>query len=127
MANVPDDLYYSGDHLWVRPVQDGTVRVGITDYAQDALGDVVDVTPPRTGDVIEAGQACGDIESTKSVSDLVAPLSGRVSGQNSAVNDAPELINNDPYGAGWLFDIDADADALSALMNAAAYRRLVGA
>jgi glycine cleavage system H protein len=126
MGNVPDDLYYSGDHLWVRPAETGPVRVGITDYAQDALGDVTEVTPPAVGDSIQAGQACGDIESTKSLSDLVAPLSGRVSGQNSAAVATPELINNDPYGAGWLIEVDAGADALSALMDATAYRRLVG-
>jgi glycine cleavage system H protein len=132
MTDIPADLRYSQDHLWARPA-DGTslVRVGVTDFAQRSLGDVVEVTLPRTGDTVKAGQACGDIESTKSVSDLVAPVSGTVRARNEELTGAPELVNTDPYGQGWMFEVEADpatlGQELAALMDEAAYQALAGA
>jgi len=124
--NVPENLRYSSDHEWV--VADGdNFRVGITDYAQDALGDVVFVELPEVGSKLEAGSSFGEIESTKSVSDLFAPLTGSVQQVNDALVANPELINNDPYGDGWICVISADApDALDALLDAEAYLALTG-
>jgi glycine cleavage system H protein len=131
MSDIPADLRYSADHLWVRPGADGLVRVGVTDFAQQSLGDVVDVSSPRPGDAVTAGQACGDIESVKSVSDLVAPVSGTVRARNEDLAEAPDLVNSDPYGQGWLFEVQPDpataGQQLAALMDADAYRGLVGA
>ena len=131
MSDIPADLRYSTDHLWVRPGADGLVRVGVTDFAQQSLGDVVDVSPPRPGDTVTAGQACGDIESVKSLSDLVAPVTGTVRGRNDALAGTPELVNADPYGQGWLFEVETDAatlgQQLAALMDADSYRALAGA
>jgi glycine cleavage system H protein len=126
MSDVPDDLKYTAEHEWVRVAADGkTVRVGITDYAQAALGDVVYVSLPQTGASVEAGAAFGEVESTKSVSDLFAPVSGTVVGRNDALDERPELINSDPYGDGWIVDIEAtDAAALDSLLDAAAYGTL---
>jgi glycine cleavage system H protein len=131
MSDVPADLRYSTDHLWVRVDADtGIVRVGITDFAQHALGDVVDVRPPRPGENVTAGDACGDIESTKSVSDLIAPVTGAVRTTNDNLIDAPELVNADPYGRGWLFDVEVAPSALTlqfaSLLDARAYRALTG-
>jgi glycine cleavage system H protein len=129
MTEVPDDLRYSSDHLWVRPAAvDGVVRVGVTDFAQDSLGDVVDVSLPRLGDAVRAGTPCGDIESTKSVNDLIAPVTGTVRARNDNLVGDPGLVNSDPYGQGWLFDAETDAARpLSGLLDAAAYRTLAGA
>ena len=131
MSDIPADLRYSTDHLWVRPGADGLVRVGVTDFAQQSLGDVVDVSPPKPGDTVTAGQACGDIESVKSVSDLVAPVTGTVRARNDALAGAPELVNTDPYGQGWLFAVETDpatqGEQLAALLDADGYRELVGA
>ena len=123
--NVPAELRYSNDHEWVS--RDGTtVRVGITDYAQDALGDVVFVQLPQVGTVVKAGDTFGEVESTKSVSDVYAPVSGTVSAVNEALNDNPGLLNDDPYGDGWLCTIEASDDAeLDALLTADGYRSLV--
>lgn len=131
MTNFPADLRYSKDHLWARPGDgSGPVRVGVTDFAQQSLGDVVDVTVPRLGETVQAGEACGDIESTKSVSDLIAPVTGTVRARNDELADRPELVNTGPYGQGWLFEVAADQTALgqelAALLDAAAYRQLVG-
>lgn len=132
MPNVPDDLRYSSDHLWARLVN-GTslIRVGITDFAQESLGDVVDVTLPRLGETITAGQACGDIESVKSVNDLIAPVSGTVRTRNDDLASTPELVNSDPYGRGWIFEAEADPASpdrqLADLIDARAYRGLTGA
>jgi glycine cleavage system H protein len=122
---VPDDLRYSTNHEWARP--DGArVRVGITDYAQDALGDVVFVELPAVGTEIEAGSLLGEVESTKSVSELYAPVSGRVVEVNAALADAPERLNEDPYGEGWICEIElGEAGSLDALLDATAYRRLI--
>jgi glycine cleavage system H protein len=122
MSDVPSDLKYSAEHEWVRAGDGGAVRVGITDYAQEALGDVVYVSLPEVGASVAAGSACGEIESTKSVSDLFAPISGTVTARNDDLDGTPELINSDPYGAGWIIEIEPSADAdLDALLDAAAY------
>jgi glycine cleavage system H protein len=123
MSEVPDELKYTAEHEWVRPGP--TVRVGITDYAQEALGDVVYVSLPEVGASVSAGSACGEVESTKSVSDLYAPISGTVTARNDALDDQPELINSDPYGQGWIIEIEpADAADVDGLLDAAAYGTL---
>lgn len=124
--NVPGDLLYSPDHEWARLEADGRVRVGITDYAQDALGDVVYVSVPTVGSVIAAGASFGEVESTKSVSDIYAPVSGRIVEVNTALVDHPEKLNGDPYGEGWLCVIEpTDQKAVESLLDAAAYQRLL--
>jgi glycine cleavage system H protein len=123
--NVPDDLRYSTDHEWVR-VEDGKVRVGITDYAQDTLGDVVFVQVPEVGARVEAGASFGEVESTKSVSDVYAPVGGTVVEVNADLVDAPNRLNEDPYGEGWICVIEPDdPGVLDALLDAEAYRSLV--
>ncbi|MEO7751985.1 MAG: glycine cleavage system protein GcvH [Terracoccus sp.] len=118
----PDDLRYTSDHEWVRADGD-TVRIGITAFAQEALGDVVYVSLPAVGDSVSVGDACGEVESTKSVSDVYAPLEGEVTATNPALEATPELINSDPYGEGWMFEMRlADVGALDGLMEADAYR-----
>ncbi len=123
--NVPADLRYSTDHEWTKV--DGTrIRVGITDYAQDALGDVVFVQLPNVGDSVNAGDTFGEVESTKSVSDIYAPVSGTVVAVNDALSDAPQLVNEDPYGEGWICEIEvSDATQFGALLDAPAYVELV--
>ncbi|WP_104106409.1 glycine cleavage system protein GcvH [Nocardioides sp. 616] len=122
----PEDLHYTAEHEWVRrPEAGGTsaVRVGITDFAQDALGDIVYVSLPEVGQSVTAGEACGELESTKSVSDIYAPVSGEVVTRNDALDSTPELVNNDPYAAGWLFEVaPSDPAQLEALLDAAAYQ-----
>ena len=132
MSDIPADLRYSKDHLWARPdAGTGLVRVGVTDFAQQSLGDVVDVTLPRPGDTVKADGACGDIESVKSVSDLIAPVTGTVRTRNDDLASAPELVNTDPYGQGWMFQAEIDPSALdeqlASLMDAGAYRSMAGA
>ncbi len=123
--NVPEELRYSSDHEWARREGD-RVRIGITDYAQDALGDVVFVQLPDVGAVVKARDAFGEIESTKSVSDIYAPVSGTVVGVNDALTSEPELVNRDPYGDGWLCEIEtSDASELDGLLDAAAYQALL--
>ena len=121
---VPQQLRYSRDHEWVS--LDGTrVRVGITDYAQDALGDVVYVQVPTQGATVAAGDSFGEVESTKSVSDVYAPVAGTVVAVNAALADSPELLNSDPYGAGWICEIEcSDVPQVDALLDAAAYQAL---
>ena len=122
---VPEDLRYSTDHEWAR-LDGARVRVGITDYAQDALGDVVFVDLPAVGKQIDAGLLLGEVESTKSVSELYAPASGRVAEANAALTDAPERLNEDPYGEGWICEIElGDGETLDHLLDAAAYRQLI--
>jgi len=123
--NVPEDLMYTKDHEWVR-VEDGKVRLGITDYAQDALGDVVFVQVPEVGAAVDEGGTISEVESTKSVSDIYAPVAGTVVEVNADLGDAPERLNEDPYGDGWICVIEAaDAAAIEGLMDAASYRALV--
>jgi glycine cleavage system H protein len=118
----PEDLRYTRDHEWVRTEGD-RVRVGITAYAQDALGDIVFVSLPEDGATVTAGATCGEVESTKSVSDLFAPVSGRVVARNEALDATPELVNTDPYGEGWMFEVvPDDAGSVEALLPAADYR-----
>jgi glycine cleavage system H protein len=121
----PDDLKYTTEHEWVR-LDGDRARVGITSYAQDALGDIVFVQLPDVGDRLEAGQAFGEVESTKSVSDVYAPVSGEVAARNESLQDTPELVNSDPYGDGWLVELTvADPAALDRLLDATAYARHV--
>jgi glycine cleavage system H protein len=123
---IPEDLRYTAEHEWLAAPDGGaTYRVGITHFAQDALGDIVFVQLPDVGAEVAAGQTLGEIESTKSVSEIYAPVSGSVVARNDQLADAPDLINSDPYGAGWLVEIrPSDADAVGALLDAAAYREL---
>ncbi|MFL6132080.1 MAG: glycine cleavage system protein GcvH [Nocardioidaceae bacterium] len=121
----PEDLKYTSEHEWVRSPgeADGSVRIGITDYAQEALGDIVYVSLPEVGDEIASGAAVGELESTKSVSDVYAPLTGTVAARNEALDGTPELVNSDPYGEGWLLEIvPSDTSAVDNLMDAAAYQ-----
>ena len=123
---IPDDLRYTAEHEWVGPREGGTaLRVGITDFAQDALGDIVYVQLPDPGTEVKAGEALGEIESTKSVSEVYAPLSGTVVARNDQLADRPELVNSDPYGDGWLVEIEpVEAGSGGTLLDAAAYREL---
>ena len=122
----PQDLRYTAEHEWVRVGSDGVVRIGITAFAQDALGDVVFVSLPAVGDSLSVGDSCGEVESTKSVSDLYAPLSGEVVAVNEALDSAPELVNTDPYGQGWMYDVKlTDAGASGSLLDLEAYRALL--
>ena len=123
----PQDLRYTAEHEWVRTGDDGVVRIGITAFAQDALGDVVYVSLPAVGDDVSAGDACGEVESTKSVSDLYAPLAGEVTAVNDALDGTPELVNTDPYGDGWMYELrPSDPAAVEALMDHAAYQAQLG-
>ena len=123
--HVPDNLRYSTDHEWVL-VQDGRAKLGITDYAQDALGDVVFVELPEVGSDVTIGASLGEIESTKSVSDVYAPVSGTVVEVNTDLDDGPERLNEDPYGEGWICVVDmTDTTQMDALLDAAAYRALI--
>jgi glycine cleavage system H protein len=126
-VEFPEHLKYSREHEWVA-VDGSRARVGITDYAQDSLGDVVFVNLPAVGATVTANTACAEVESTKSVSDIYAPVSGEVVEVNTALDDTPEAVNSDPYGAGWIFVVEmSDPRELDALMDAAAYRRMVEA
>ncbi len=128
MADVeyPADLRYTAEHEWVR-VEGDRARVGITAYAQDALGDIVFVTLPDEGGSVQAGAACGEVESTKSVSDLYAPLTGTVVARNEALDAAPELVNSDPYGQGWMFELALeDVTAVESLLTPEQYREQLG-
>jgi glycine cleavage system H protein len=118
----PEDLKYSAEHEWVK-AGDGPTRVGITDYAQDQLGDIVFVQLPEVGSAVRAGDTCGELESTKSVSDLYAPVTGTVTAVNEALADQPDLINTDPYGEGWMIDVQMDDEGeLDGLMDAETYQ-----
>ncbi|HLY81867.1 MAG TPA: glycine cleavage system protein GcvH [Acidimicrobiales bacterium] len=122
--NVPDDLRYTSDHEWAK-LEGDRVRIGITDYAQDALGDVVFVQLPEPGTTVSSGDSFSEVESTKSVSDIYAPVTGTVVEVNSELVDAPQRLNEDPYGEGWICVIElADGASLDGLLDAAAYRKL---
>lgn len=126
--NFPEDLKYSAEHEWVRPGNSQSVRVGVSEYATDQLGDIVFAQLPDVGQEVAAGDACGELESTKSVSEIFSPVAGVVTAVNDQVTDAPETINADPYGDGWLFEVEVqDDDALDDLMDADAYAESVGA
>jgi glycine cleavage system H protein len=121
---IPEDLRYTPEHEWVAP-GGPAVKVGITHFAQDALGDIVYVQLPEPGTAVQAGEAFGEVESTKSVSEIYAPLSGTVVARNDRLADEPELINTDPYGAGWLVEIEpTEPDRVEQLLDAAGYREL---
>jgi len=121
----PEDLKYTSEHEWVRSPgeADGSVRVGITHFAQDSLGDIVFVSLPEVGTEVQAGSPVGELESTKSVSDIYAPVTGTVVARNDALDATPEVVNNDPYGEGWLFEVvPSDGSAVDGLLDAAAYQ-----
>lgn len=128
MSNTPEDLKYTKEHEWVRDNGDGTVTVGITDHAQDALGDLVFVELPEVGRGVESAEACAVVESVKAASDVYSPLGGEVTEANEALSDAPETINDDPYGAGWIFKLRlSDASQLDGLLDATRYQAVVTA
>lgn len=121
MSNIPADLHYTKEHEWVAPTSISlTIRMGITDYAQGALGDIVYVQMPKIGESVVADKICGEVESTKSVSEIFAPVSGKVVAINDELANAPELINSDPYGAGWLIEIEVPHEP-TGLLSAAEY------
>lgn len=125
---VPQDLSYTAEHEWARPEADGTLRVGITDFAQEALGDVVFVSLPAVGTQVSAGQVLGEVESTKSVSEIYAPFAGEVVARNDDLESRPELLNTDAYGDGWIVAIrPADEAATGGLLDAAAYDAIIAA
>ncbi len=127
MSRFPEDLKYSEEHEWVRAGNGRTVRIGITSYAAEALGDIVYVSLPTVGEEVAASDSCGELESTKSVSDVFTPLSGVITAVNENLSDAPETVNSDPYGDGWLFELELDADAdTDSLMDSDAYASHVG-
>jgi glycine cleavage system H protein len=124
-VEYPDDVHYTKEHEWAR-AEEGRVRIGITDYAQDALGDVVYVDLPEVGTAVQGGQSFGEVESTKSVSDVFSPISGTIVERNPLVDERPELVNEQPYGDGWLVVIEpAEPGAVESLLDAAAYRAFV--
>jgi glycine cleavage system H protein len=129
MSNVPDDLKYTDSHEWVRTLPDGTLEIGITDHAQHALGDLVFVEVPEAGRTLKAGEACAVVESVKAASDVYAPLAGEVVAGNNDLVSAPETVNSDAYGAGWLMRLRPAAGALAGagLMSAADYRKVLDA
>lgn len=124
MSNVPEDLSYTAQHEWIA-AGDGTVRFGITDYAQDALGDIVYVDLPKVGQAVTAGQPCGEVESTKSVSEIYSPVTGEVTAVNEALADAPDTVNTDPYAGGWMVEVRTSGPSED-FLDAAAYRALIG-
>ncbi len=125
VTNIPDDLRYTAEHEWVR-VEGGTATIGITDFAQDSLGDVVFVQLPDVGTEVISGASISEIESTKSVSDIYAPVSGEVAAVNEALSDTPELVNQDPYGAGWIMQINlTETGEIDGLLDAPGYRALI--
>jgi glycine cleavage system H protein len=125
MSNVPSNLQYSKEHEWVDSVGGNKVKVGITDYAQGALGDIVYVQLPKVGDSVTEGKVCGEVESTKSVSEIYSPVSGTITAINLNLDSAPETLNSDPYGAGWIFEVEISTPSTE-LMDASAYSSLIG-
>jgi len=128
MSNIPGELKYSKSHEWVRIEEDGTVTIGITDHAQDLMGDMVFVELPEVGNDYGTGDDCAVVESVKAASDVYAPLAGQVTATNEALADSPEILNNDPFGEGWIYRLQpSDSGELEALMDANAYEELVAA
>ena len=126
MAEVPDDLKYTAEHEWAR-ISGSTVRIGITDFAQESLGDVVYVSLPDVGTIITKGEPFGEVESTKSVSELFGPVDGTVTARNDTLDGQPEVINSDPYGAGWIIEVEvADTAQFDTLLDAGTYGTLSG-
>ena len=125
MSNVPGNLQYSKEHEWVDNAGGDKVKVGITDYAQGALGDIVYVQLPKVGDSVTEGVVCGEVESTKSVSEIYSPVTGTITAINTSLDSAPETLNSDPYGQGWIFEVQLSAPSKD-LMDAAAYSALIG-
>ena len=117
MSNVPADLQYTKEHEWIRENQTGTFQIGITDFAQGALGDIVYIQLPKVGQRVRAGEVCGEVESTKSVSEIYSPLTGTITAVNSALDTTPELINQDPYNAGWIAEISLTESATELLSS----------
>ena len=127
MSTIPPDLKYTAEHEWVQVIDESTIRFGITDYAQEALGDIVFVSLPNVGDKLTAGSSCGEVESTKSVSDIFAPVSGEVFARNDAIETAPDTLNSDPYKNGWIIEVRVSGSAseiAGELMDAATYQAL---
>ncbi len=126
MSQIPADLQYTKEHEWVaQTATAGTIRMGITDFAQGALGDIVYVQMPKVGEAVVADKVCGEVESTKSVSEIFSPVTGTVVAINEALNNSPELVNSDPYGAGWLAEISISGEP-AALLSAAQYGEITG-
>ncbi len=125
MSEIPAHLKYTSEHEWVEVLSPDSVRVGITDFAQHALGDIVYVLTPKVGESVRAGGVCGEVESTKSVSEIYSPVNGTISAINDSVVEAPESINSSPYGSGWLFEISSvSSSEVGALLDSAAYSAL---
>lgn len=124
MSLIPDGLSYTKEHEWVEGRSDGIVRFGITDYAQSALGDIVYVQLPQVGEVLVAGKVCGEVESTKSVSEIYAPVSGTVKSVNDALTQTPEILNKDPYQVGWIAEVEVTSPG--DLLSSGEYRTLIG-
>jgi glycine cleavage system H protein len=125
VSNVPANLQYSKEHEWVDASGGSKVKVGITDYAQGALGDIVYVQLPKVGDTVTEGKVCGEVESTKSVSEIYSPVTGTVTAINSNLDSAPETLNSDPYGAGWIYEVEISSPSTE-LMDAGAYSAFIG-
>ena len=126
MSQTPEELRYTKEHEWIRETSPNKYQVGITDYAQSALGDIVYIQLPKVGDLHIQGKVCGEVESTKSVSEIYAPLSGSVVAVNNNLDSAPELLNQDPYGSGWIFEVEvSDGSQISALLDSKAYQALI--
>lgn len=126
MSNIPSQLRYTKEHEWVEQTSDGKFRVGITDFAQGALGDIVYIQLPKVGENIAQGKVCGEVESTKSVSEIYAPLTGKIVSVNSELDAAPEILNSDPYGAGWIIEVEvSESSQLDSLLSPTDYQALI--
>ena len=126
MSNIPSQLRYTKEHEWVEQTSDGKFRVGITDFAQAALGDIVYIQLPKVGENIAQGKVCGEVESTKSVSEIYAPLTGKIVSVNSEQDAAPEILNSDPYGAGWIIEVEvSESSQLDSLLSPTDYQALI--
>lgn len=126
MSSVPENVKYTKEHEWISESGSNRFKVGITDYAQSALGDIVYIQLPKMGQTLQQGSVCGEVESTKSVSEIYAPLSGTVVTRNTALDAAPETMNKDPYGEGWIFEVEiTDQAQLSSLLDPSAYQALI--
>jgi len=126
MSNIPSQLRYTKEHEWVEQTSDGKFRVGITDFAQAALGDIVYIQLPKVGENIAQGKVCGEVESTKSVSEIFAPLTGKIVSVNSDLDAAPEILNSDPYGAGWIIEVEvSESSQLDSLLSPTDYQALI--